>query len=310
MAVNPPGYSTFSTFQPSYRHDQAFVNGNPIPDLLPPEFVISNYLAGLPLQGIAISADLTTIVQQKIDAAVGEFETKMGTFIVPRVILPCVPGNEPQIITNLTTTENPTGMVSGRPAVAGVDYDMLELPYPYTTRRFEKWSTVKLRHRPVIVVSNVLYALPPNFGILQVPQPWVVPDPNNGILQIVPVEGAMAVMSPGAGMWLPFFTMGQMNHVPAFTQVSYTAGILPIPDDMVDAIAMLAAAKVLEIYNMSYYPGVQSFTHNVDGFNQAVTLRQGGPFVDDIGRLKDNAYGYINAWRQAHNGIRMAQLGR
>ena len=310
MAVNPPGYTTFSTYQPAYRSDQVYVNGNPIPDLVPPALVIGNYLAGLPLTGTAIAADLTTIVQQKIDAAVGEFETKMGAFLVPRVILPAVPGNEPQIITNLSTTENPFGMVSGRPAVAGTDYDLLELPYPYTTRRFEKWSTVKLRHRPVIVVSNVLYALPPNFGILQVPQPWIVPDPNNGILQIVPVEGAMAVMSPGAGMWLPFFTMGQMNHVPAFTQVSYTAGILPIPDDMADALCQLAAAKVLEVYDAAYYPGVQSFTHNVDGFDQTVQLRQGGPFATQIERYKRFAYEYIAAWRQAHNGIRMAQLGR
>ncbi|MCL6442458.1 MAG: hypothetical protein K6T83_03165 [Alicyclobacillus sp.] len=310
MSTNPPGMRTYSSYQPAYRSDQQFVNGNPIPDLIPPELIIEKYLAGLPLQATAISEDLRDIVQQKIDAAVGEFETSIGSFLVPRVILSCVPGNEPQVITDLTTTKNPTGMVSGRPAVAGEDYDMLELPYPYTTRRFEKWSTVKLRHRPVLEVTSVIYALPPNFGILKVPQPWIVADPNGGILRIVPVEGAMAVMSPGAGMWLPFFTMGQMNHVPAFTQVCYTAGISPISTDMVDAVARLAAAYVLEVYDAAYYPGVQSFSHNVDGFNQQVQFRQGGPFAAQIKRFREHAEKYIAKWRQAHNGIRMAQLGR
>jgi len=159
-------------------------------------------------------------------------------------------------------------------------------------------------------VSSILFALPPNFGILQVPPPWIVPNPNSGTVQIVPVEGAMAVTSPGAGMWLPFFTMGQMNHVPQFAQVTYTSGISPVPDDMIDALAQLASAKVLEVYNRSFYPGVQSFTHSADGFNQSVNLRNGGPFAQDIKDLKNNAYEYIKSWRQAHNGLVYAQLGR
>lgn len=308
MSVNPP--RTYSSYQSSYRSDQQFVNGNPITYLLPPDFVIENYLSGLPLTATATGHDLRGIVQQKIDASVGEFETKLNSFVVPRVILSCVMGQEPQIITNLSTTENPFGMVQGRPAVAGQDYDMLEVPYDYTARRFETWSTVKVKQRPVLSVHSMLYALPPNFGILQVPPPWITVKPNAGIIQVVPVEGAMAVTSPGAGMWLPFFTMGQMNHVPQFTQITYTAGIDPIPMDMIDAIAMLAAAKVLEVYNRAYYPGVQSFTHNVDGFNQTVSLRNGGPFAQDIKDLKQNAYDYIKAWRSAHNGPVFAQLGR
>ncbi len=304
------GLRRFSSYQPSYRHDQQFVHGNPLLEALPPSFVISNYLAGLPLTGTATDQDLSNIVQQKIDAAVGEFETKIGTFVVPRAIISCVVGQSPQIITNLSTTENPFGMVQGTPATSGVDYDMLEVPYDYSSRRFETWSTVKVRHRPIISVENILFALPPNFGILAVPPPWITPNPNSGIVRIVPVEGAMAVTSPGAGMWLPFFTMGQMDHVPQFTQISYTAGIDPIPDDMVDAISMLAAAKVLQVYNRSYYPGIQTMTNAENGFSQNVSFRQGGPFAQDIKDLTQYAYDYIKEWRQAHNGIRMAQLGR
>jgi hypothetical protein len=309
MSQNPP-LRTFTSFQPSYRSDQSFVNGNPITGLITPDFVISHYLAGLPLVGTAVSADLRNLVQQKIDAAVGEFETRLDSFVVPRVIIAAVINQTPQVITNLTTTDNPYGYVVGRDAVAGEDYDMLEVPYDYTTRRFEKWSTTKTRHKPIISISNILYALPPSFGILAVPPPWITADPNSGIVRIVPVEGAMAVMSPGAGMWLPFFTMGQMNHVPQFMQITYTSGISPIPDDMVDAISQLAASKVLEVYELSYYPGVQSFTHNVDGFNQTVSFRNGGPFASAIARLQKNSDDYIKRWRSAHNGIVMAQLGR
>lgn len=304
--VNPP----YSSYQSSYSSQQTFVNGNPITALITPTLILDNYLAGIPLTATANGQDLTVIVQQKIDAAVGEFETKLDAFVVPRVILSCVVGQTPQIITNLSTADNPAGMVSGRPAVAGVDYDMLEVPYDYTTRRFERWSTIKVKRKPVLDVSSILFALPPNFGILQVPQPWITTRPNAGIIQIVPVEGAMAVTSPGAGMWLPFFTMGQMNHVPQFTQISYTAGIYPLSEDMIDAISQLAAAKVLEVFNRAFYPGVQSFTHSVDGFNQSVNLRAGGPFMDDIKTLKQNAYDYIKAWKAAHAGIIMAQLGR
>lgn len=301
---------TYTTYQPSFRADQSFVNGNPIAEVLTPDYVMANYLAGLPLVGTAVSVDLRTIVQQKIDVSIGEFETKLDSFVVPRVILACVVGQEPQIITNLSTAENPAGMVSGRPAVPGEDYDMLEVPYDYTARRFEAWSTVKVKHKPVLSVSSILFALPPSFGILEVPKPWITVRPNAGIVQIVPVQGAMAVTSPGAGMWLPFFTMGQMNHVPQFTQITYTAGISPVPEDMIDAIAQLSAVKVLTTYSLSYYPGVQSFAHSVDGFNQSVNLRNGGPFADVIKMYQDHVNDYIRAWRSAHNGPVMAQLGR
>jgi len=304
--ASPP----YSSYQSSYRSDQTFVNGNPITTLVTSTLVLNNYLAGIPLTATATGTDVSTIAQQKIDAAVGEFETKLDSFVVPRVILACVVGQPPQIITSLSTAGNSTGMVSGQPAIAGQDYDMLEVPYDYTTRRFEKWSTIKVKHKPVINVSNILFALPPNFGILQVPQPWITTRPNAGIVQIVPVEGAMAVTSPGAGMWLPFFTMGQMNHVPQFTQITYTAGIYPIPEDMVDAIACLAAAKILEVFNNAFYPGVQSFTHNVDGFDQSVNLRTDGPFSRAIEKFETRASDYIKSWRAAHNGPVFAQLGR
>lgn len=300
----------FQTYQPSYRSDQSFVHGNPIADLITQDFIKQNYLAGLPLTATINGQSLESIIQQKIDAAVGEFETKLDTFVVPRVILSCVVGQTPQLITNLSTKENPSGMVSGTPAVAGTDYDLLEPPYDYTTRRFENWGLIKTKHRPVIDVANIIYALPPNFGILVVPPQWITVNPNSGIIRIVPVEGAMAVTSPGAGMWLPFFTMGTMSRVPQFTQVTYTSGISPIPTDMVDAISALATSRVLEVYDNAYYPGMQSFVHSVDGFNQNVTLKADGPFVKAMQRFEARAYKYIASWRESHNGIRFASLGR
>jgi len=159
-------------------------------------------------------------------------------------------------------------------------------------------------------VENIVFALPPNFGILIVPKPWITADPNSGIIRIVPVEGAMAVTSPGSGMWLPFFTIGNMTQVPQFIQMSYTSGVDPVPNDMVDAVAYLAAAKVLEVYQGAFYPGVQSFSHNVVGFNQSVTFRNKGPFADQIAAYRQNATDYMKSWRQSHSGMRMAQLGR
>lgn len=305
-----PLLSTYQTYQPTYRADQQFVHGNPIPALCPPEFVLDHYLAGLPLTASIGGQDLRRIVQQKIDASVGEFEQRLNMFLVPRVIIACAMNYTPQIIESVSG-ENANGYgVTGQPAQPGVDYDLLEVPYDYTSRRFERWSLLKARHRPILSVENIVFALPPNFGILIVPKPWITADPNSGIVRIVPVEGAMAVTSPGAGMWLPFFTMGQMNHVPQFTQMTYTAGILPIPDDMIDALAMLAAAKTLQVYNRAYYPGVQSFTHSVGGFNQTVQLRGRGPFAQDIEDLTQQALAYIAMYREAHNGIRMESLGR
>jgi hypothetical protein len=302
--------TTYSTYQPTYRHDQQFVHGNPIPALCPPEFVLDHYLAGLPLTASIGGQDLRGLVQQKIDASVGEFEQRLNMFLVPRVIIACAMNYTPQIIESVSGTNANGYGITGQAAQPGVDYDLLEVPYDYTSRRFERWSLIKARHRPILAVANVVYALPPNFGILIVPKPWISADPNSGIVRIVPVEGAMAVTSPGAGMWLPFFTMGQMNHVPQFTQMTYTAGILPIPDDMIDALAMLAAAKTLQVYNRAYYPGAQSFTHAVDGFNQTIQLRPRGPFADDIAALTQQALAYIALYRESHNGLRMESLGR
>ena len=305
-----PLLTTYSSYQPAYRADQVFVNGNPIPAVCPPELVLDRYLAGLPLTASIGGQDLRAIVQQKINASVGEFEQRLNAFLVPRTIISCAMNYTPQVIESVSG-ENANGYgVTGTPAVSGVDYDFLEVPYDYTARRFETWSLIKARHRPILAVHNVVFALPPNFGILIVPKPWITADPNSGIVRIVPVEGAMAVTSPGAGMWLPFFTMGQMDHVPQFSQMSYTAGILPIPEDMIDALAMLAAAKTLQVYNRAYYPGVESFSHNVDGFSQNVKLRAKGPFAQDIVDLTTQALNYIQMWRTGHNGLRMESLGR
>ena len=300
----------YSSYQPVYTHTQQFVHGNPIPALCPPEFVLDRYLAGLPLAATIGGHDLRGIVQQKIDASVGEFEQRLNMFLVPRVIIACAMNYTPQLIASVSgDNANGYGMTTA-PAQPGVDYDMLEVPYDYTSRRFERWSLIKARHRPILAVENIVFALPPNFGILITPKPWITADPNSGIVRIVPVEGAMAVTSPGAGMWLPFFTMGQMNHVPQFTQMTYTAGILPIPDDMIDALAMLAASKVLAIYDTAYYPGVESFSHTVDGVLQSVSLRQGGPFTARLEWFQQQAYQYIAMYRAAHNGVRMESLGR
>ncbi len=302
-----PGLQTFTTYQPAYRADQQFVNGNPWNDLLPPGFVIQNYLAGLSLQATANGADLQGIVQQKVSAAIGIFEQRMGSFLVPRQIMAAVMGTPPAKVIDIS----PEGYANmGPPAQPGVDFDMLEVPYDYTSRRFERWSLVKVRHTPIISVASILFALPPSFGILVVPQPWIVPSPNTGIIQIVPVQGAMAVTSPGAGMWLPFFTMGQMNHVPQFTQISYTAGVSPAPDDMVDAVACMAAALVLEVYNLAYYPGMQSFSNSGAGFSQNVTLRAEGPFSAQIKHFRGRAEEYMQSWRASHSGLRIASLGR
>ncbi len=295
-----------TTYQAAYRADQTYVHGNPMTAALPPSFVLENYLAGLPLRSTATGADLQGIVQQKIDAAIGEFETRMGTFLVPRQIIGTVMGQQPQQVVSV----GPSGYANlGPPAQPGVDFDLLEIPYAYTTRRFSPWSMIQTRPSPLIAVQRGLYALPPSFGILAVPSPWIVPSPT-GLIQIVPVQGAMAITSPGAGMWLPFFTMGQMDHVPQFTQVAYTAGVSPVPDDMVDAVAQLATAKVLEVYNTAYYPGVATFSNSSPGFAQSVTLRSGGPFSERIKDLKQNADDYIKSWRSSHVQVRARSLGR
>lgn len=304
------GLQTYSSYQPQYTHTQTFVHGNPIPALCPPDFVLDRYLAGLPLTATATGTDLRTIVQQKIDASVAEFETRLNSFVVVRQILSCAVNFPPSVVTSVSGDNADGYGVIDHPATPGVDYDLLEVPYDYTARRFERWSLIKARHRPILSVQNVVYALPPNFGILICPKPWITADPNSGIVRIVPVEGAMAVTSPGAGMWLPFFTMGQMDHVPQFTQMSYTAGLSPLGDDLIDALAMLAAAKTLQVYNLAYYPGLQSFTHNVDGFNQTVALRNGGPFTDAIQQLQQEVERFLLRYRTAHNGIRMESLGR
>ena len=101
-----------------------------------------------------------------------------------------------------------------------------------------------------------------------------------------------------------------MNHVPQFTQISYTAGIYPIPDDMVDAVACLAASLVLEVYEGAYYPGVQNFTNTGAGFSQSVNLRQEGPFARQIKRFRERAEEYMQSWRDSHTGVRIASLGR
>lgn len=303
---------TYSSYQPNYRSDQAYIHGNPIKDQITPEFVIEHYLTGLPLTASINGESLEKIVQQKIDAAVGDFETRLDMFVVPRKILACVVGQQPIIpeIPLDTTGGDLGGFTQGRPAVAGQDYDMLEVPYDYTARRFERWSLIKTRHRPILNIDSILFALPPNFGILAVPQPWIVANPNTGMVQIVPVQGAMAVTSPGAGMWLPFFTMGQMNYVPQFTQIIYTAGIYPLPMDMIDAIAMLAASKVLAVYDTALWPGVRSFTNTAGRFSQQVTMRDRGPFREQIDYYQSEALRYIKFFRNAHGFPSFAQLGR
>ena len=94
-----------------------------------------------------------------------------------------------------------------------------------------------------------------------------------------------------------YYGAGHGGAVPALPQVlhiDYTYGIEEIPEDLIDAIALLTAVKVFETVNICYTQGLLSFS--VQGFSAAFG---DGLYVKIMERFRDMAENTLIAHTQS-----------
>ncbi len=286
------GFIPIASYQPGYDAKQAFINGNPLLNDLTPQKFRELYFWGLPLTGTVMGDQIPVeVMQQKINIAVDKMEEAIGTFIIPRRIRSVPQGN-------------PAGLVAGQ------DFDLMEVPYDYDAKHFQDWAYIQLRHYPVLTIESMVLVWPSNIGILNVPNSWIQLNPLKGVVRLVPSQTEMGMFFSGAlAAWLPFISAGMFDHLPQFVQMNYTAGVYPIAEAMKDAIYKRAAIEVLQMYADAYYPGIQSASNSVDGFNQSFSLRSGNPFADRIKAYEKDVSDYTLQWKSHRRGIRARVLG-
>lgn len=100
--------------------------------------------------------------------------------------------------------------------------------------------------------------------------------------------------------------------MPALIWADYTAGLSPIPYDMVDAIGMYAAARILRVYADSFYTGIASYQNAVDATTQNIrtTAAPGfSAFEARIGWYTKQVDTYISHAKDEYKRFMIGSLG-
>ncbi len=79
------------------------------------------------------------------------------------------------------------------------------------------------------------------------------------------------MLGPG-GMYLPLLANGLLRDMPALIWIDYTAGMNPIPYDMVEVIGKNAAIKLLHALSDALDPGIVSKSLKADDLEETETL--------------------------------------
>jgi hypothetical protein len=158
--------------------------------------------------------------------SVNDLESRLGMFIVPRVIY-C------------------DGIERGyRPFV---DFDLEEREQDFNAQEFYDWGYMTLRYTPVMSILQMNLVYPTGEEILNFPAAWIKPQMLSGQIRIVPPQGALSQIVLGPGGYLVMLIGGMLTDMPALIFVDYIAGMWPIPDLLIHAIAMQTAIRFFEL---------------------------------------------------------------
>ena len=243
------------------------------------------YLFGLPSTLRKPEDWTSTYLHRKIRAAEDELERSLGIYYTPKRII-CEPENR---------SVNP-------PLVLGVDYDIAEPAYDYSSQFFvgENWGGIRVRHYPVHTTPtpSITFAYPNiDHKIFTVPAAWVRLNGPFGQIRLVPAS--VSVYASFTAFILSVFSGGM--GIPQSVFVDYTAGFGGVDkkgdleDDYQDLLELTRELAVLNIIDNTFMPN--SLSNSADGLSQSTSYA-----VKDFRTSFDKK---LDKFRQKIKGIRM-----
>lgn len=133
---------------------------------------------------------------------------------------------------------------------------------------YDKYMWAKVEKFPIISVSEVKMVLPGDNIVQTFDESWIHFTPATGQVQIVPGTGGAGTMVFGMhGSWLPFIYGGN-KFIPDVFQISYVAGLSPVPPIIKDLVGKVASFGPLNIAgDLLGGAGIASQSISIDGLN-------------------------------------------
>jgi hypothetical protein len=224
------------------------------------DVLMSNYLHGLRFVDAEGNEVSTDFYQQKLNAAIAEFERITKVHVLRRTI----------------TDE----------------------AHDYYVNDYQLFAFFQLHEYPVVSVEKVSAIYPTGQFLFEFPLEWVRLRAEHGQLQLVPTQGTLSQVILGrGGSYLPLLYAG-MGYLPQLFRVNYTSGFADgkIPHDIVNAIFKMATINVLSVLGITVFPpGVTNISAGIDGVSQGVGIMNNGQlppvFAGTVQSYRTELYG-------------------
>jgi len=224
--------------------------------------------------------DVERIISDNIQAATDRFERELEAHVSGKVVIKMRPHS---------------GLVKG------VDYDIEEPALDWTQHKLRTLPVFMMRRRPIISVERVSMEFEEDLQILDVPQSWLRIQKNLGIVKLLPIATAAAMLTMEGIPFLPMLSRGwPWEIVPQFICVDYTAGYEhPTQEaDLRDLRRHLAAQAALYTFEDIQDNVVSSVS--MDGINQSFDAVE-----QRLKRRAERVEQFLDEWKKRYRPPRM-----
>lgn len=132
------------------------------------------------------------------------------------------------------------------------------------------WAYFKLKHKPVIEITKleVKYGDQPVFSI---PLEWIRLEHRAGQFHLFPQLGQFGGTLAIDKAYTLAPILLAVRYAPHLFEITYRAGMREVDEDLADAIGMIAAIQVFNIFgDLVIGAGIASLTISVDGISQSI----------------------------------------
>lgn len=238
------------------------------------DFLINNYLFGIPLQDMYGNKMSNDLLQHYLNAAIVYTEQTLQIKIAPIKIV--------------------------------------DEQHDYYQNDFLNWTYLQMYMKPIsnVIALSMNFG---NIDMFDIPADWIVTYGISGQIQLFPVSGsAGSLILSSNGSFLPI-TIGLYPNAPGIWKVSYTAGFTDvIPEDLVEFIMKRASIGILQVWgDLIIGAGIANQTLSIDGLSQSIGTTQSPEFSGAGARIKnyqDDMKELLKILKDTYVGINMGVI--
>lgn len=190
--------------------------------------------------------------------------------------------------------------------------------YDFYLDQWRGWAYFRLKHRPIISVQSFKV----KFGdqpVFDVPLEWLRIESNAGQIHLFPQLGQFGGTLAIDKAYTLAPILLAVRFAPQLFEITYTAGMNEVEEDLADAIGMIAAIQVFNIFgDLVIGAGIASLSISVDGISQSIgttSSAENAAYSARIIMYKRELYGHgegkpglLNALKNKWRGITMGLI--